>query len=98
MTDRERAILALRRGVPLGEVVKCSCFSDPPTRNGCFGVCEDTVAEPYTAGSLKAAWWVLTGKAYAFEWPKPGDLEKAIGMPLYDRSRFKPTGTQQGAA
>ena len=44
MTDRERAIKALRRGVPLGEVVKCSCFTTPPTRNGCFGVCEDSVA------------------------------------------------------
>lgn len=44
MTDRERAILAIRRGVPLGEVVKCSCYADPPTRNGCFGVCEDSVA------------------------------------------------------
>jgi len=44
MTDRERAIAALRRGVPLGEVVQCSCFSKPPARSGCFGVCEDTVA------------------------------------------------------
>ncbi len=44
MTDRERAILAIRRGVPLGEVVKCSCNTNPPTRNGCFGVCEDSVA------------------------------------------------------
>ncbi len=44
MTDRERAIKAIRRGVPLGEVVKCSCFTDPPTRNGCFGACEDSVA------------------------------------------------------
>jgi hypothetical protein len=44
VTDRERAIQALRRGVPLGEVVKCSCFTTPPTRNGCFGVCEDAVA------------------------------------------------------
>ena len=44
MTDRERAIKAIRRGVPLGEVVKCSCHTNPPTRNGCFGVCEDTVA------------------------------------------------------
>lgn len=52
------------------------------------------VAEPYTAGSLKAAWWVLTGKAFAFEWPKVGDLEDATGMPLWDRSKFKPTGTQ----
>lgn len=38
------------------------------------------VAEPYTAGKLKAALAVLTGRAYAFEWPKAGDLEKAIGI------------------
>jgi hypothetical protein len=44
------------------------------------------VAEPYTAGRLLAAWWVLTGRAYAFQWPKPGDLEAAIGMPLWDRA------------
>lgn len=44
MTDRKRAIVAIRRGVPLGEVVSCSCFADPPTRKGCFGVCEDAVA------------------------------------------------------
>lgn len=44
MTDRERAILAIRRGTPLGKHVTCSCFSEPPTRNGCFGVCEDSVA------------------------------------------------------
>lgn len=44
MTDRERAIRAIRRGVPLGDVVLCSCHSTPPTRKGCFGVCEDSVA------------------------------------------------------
>jgi len=33
------------------------------------------VAEPYTANRLRAAWWVLTGRAYAFLWPKAGDLE-----------------------
>jgi hypothetical protein len=54
------------------------------------------VCEPYTAGRIQAAWWVLTGKAYAFEWPKAGDLEAAVGMPLWDRSTFKPTGTQAG--
>jgi hypothetical protein len=43
-SDRERAIKAIRRGVPLGEVVNCSCHTDPPTRNGCFGVCEDAVS------------------------------------------------------
>lgn len=35
MTDRERAIAAIRRGVPLGEVVMCSCNTKPPTRKGC---------------------------------------------------------------
>ena len=34
------------------------------------------VCEPYTAGSLFAAWAVLRGRAFAFEWPKPGDLEE----------------------
>lgn len=49
------------------------------------------VAEPYTAGSLWAAWAVLTGRAYAIEWPKAGDLEDI----------FQPTragSMRQGAA
>lgn len=54
------------------------------------------VCEPYFGGRLKAAWWVLTGRAYAFEWPKAGDLEAAVGMPLWDRSAHKPTGKQAG--
>jgi hypothetical protein len=39
------------------------------------------VAEPYTAGKLNAAWAVLTGRAYAFEWPKAGDLEDIFKRP-----------------
>lgn len=27
---------------------------------------------------LRAAWWVLTGKAEAVVWPKPGELEDAL--------------------
>lgn len=66
---------------------------------GCMAQVDGTkyayaVAEPYTAGRLLAAWWVLTGKAFAFEWPKAGDLEAALGSPLWDRSKDKPTGTQ----
>jgi hypothetical protein len=37
------------------------------------------VCEPYTSGRLLAAWEVFRGRAYAFEWPKPGDLEKIVG-------------------
>lgn len=36
------------------------------------------VCLPYTDGSLLAAWEVFRGRAYAFEWPKPGDLEAIV--------------------
>lgn len=36
------------------------------------------VAEPYTGNRLAAAWWVLTGRAYALKWPEPGELEAAL--------------------
>lgn len=39
------------------------------------------VAVPYAANIVEriaAAWWVLTGKAHAFTWPKPGELERAL--------------------
>lgn len=50
------------------------------------------VPEPYPANRLVAAWWVLTGRAYALVWPKPGDLESALDRPV--RTRPKPTGKQ----
>lgn len=37
------------------------------------------VCEPYTGGSIFAAWEVLCGRAFAFEWPKPGDIERITG-------------------
>ena len=39
------------------------------------------VPEPYwTFGieRLRAAWWVLTGRAHAVVWPKAGELEQAL--------------------
>ena len=39
------------------------------------------VPEPYDGNKLVAAWWVLTGRAYAVVWPKPGELEAALGLP-----------------
>lgn len=36
------------------------------------------VAEPYSLNVIervRAAWWVLTGRAHAMVWPKAGDLE-----------------------
>lgn len=36
------------------------------------------VRVPYSGNRIGAAWAVLTGKAYAIEWPKHGDLEEAL--------------------
>lgn len=36
------------------------------------------VPMPYTGNRLKAVWALLTGKAYAVQWPEAGDLEKAL--------------------
>jgi hypothetical protein len=54
------------------------------------------VCEPYTGGRLQAAWWVLTGRAYAFEWPKPGDIEAALSQPLWDRAAASKPGVAGG--
>lgn len=53
-----------------------------------------SVCEPYTAGRFAAAWWVLTGRAFAFLWPQEGDLERAVGMdppaPKNSTENFRP--------
>lgn len=56
------------------------------------------VAEPYCSNRLVAAWWVLTGRAYALVWPQPGDLEDIWRRrPISDPRNRKPrpfTATQ----
>lgn len=40
------------------------------------------VPEPYEGNifeRLRAAWWVLTGRAHAVIWPELGELEESIG-------------------
>ncbi|TRD03824.1 hypothetical protein FJV76_14410 [Mesorhizobium sp. WSM4303] len=44
------------------------------------------VAEPYTANRLQAAWWIMTGRAYALVWPESGDLENALGINVRRRT------------
>lgn len=39
------------------------------------------VCVPYMGKRLMAAWWVLTGRAYAVLWPEPGELETIIDTP-----------------
>lgn len=55
------------------------------------------VCEPYTAGRLRAAWWVLLGRAYAFVWPKAGDLE-SVWRREPSSLRRKPHPFQPGTA
>lgn len=45
------------------------------TRNGMW---VRAVPLPYTGNRLKSAWMVLTGRAYAIQWPEAGDLEIAL--------------------
>jgi hypothetical protein len=49
------------------------------------GIYARAVACPYYGNRLVAAWWVLTGRAFALEWPKAGDLENAAGLPFWNR-------------
>ena len=55
------------------------------------------VAEPYTAGSLWAAWAVLTGRAVAFQWPKAGDLEDIFQPTKANSSRLQQQAMMSGA-
>lgn len=55
------------------------------------------VAEPYSCNlfeGIRAAWWVLTGRAYAVIWPKPGDLEQAIHPDRIQSPRPPTSGKQ----
>ena len=38
------------------------------------------VGVPYPGGRIRAAWWVLTGRAHALRWPKAGELEQALSQ------------------
>ena len=44
---------------------------------------------PYSGNRLIAAWWVLTGRAEALIWPKPGELEDALGEASYTLRDWK---------
>jgi hypothetical protein len=41
--DRKAAEASIRRGVPIGHVVPCSCFDESRKSRGCVGLCGDTV-------------------------------------------------------
>lgn len=48
------------------------------SRHDLRAICPRGVCEPHTGGRLLAAWEVFRGRAYAFEWPKVGDIEEII--------------------
>jgi hypothetical protein len=63
--------------------------------NSCWSSTEEeciyarAVALPYDGNRLVAAWWVLTGKAYALKWPEVGDIERALELPFWNRRASK---------
>jgi hypothetical protein len=58
----------------LASIFSPQVMTEAPSGNGWV----HAVAEPYDGNRIVAAWWVLTGRAYAIEWPKPGDLENSL--------------------
>ena len=73
----------------ISDIYRAGCQSGLPD-----GTWVAAVAEPYTANRLVAAWWVLTGRAYALKWPKPADLERTLGLPpkkrIYVAKAYEP--------
>jgi hypothetical protein len=53
------------------------------------------IPEPYHGNKIVAAWWVLTGRAFALVWPQAGDLEEAISQKLSQHSAMSMVGVQQ---
>jgi len=57
------------------------------------------VPAPYYPGPierLRAAWWIITGRAHAVIWPEPGDLEHAMDR-YSNRAALDPrTDTDRG--
>jgi hypothetical protein len=62
----------------LGSDSDKSCMIVPDGNGGSRQLWVRSVPAPYSGNRLVAAWWVLRGRAYAVEWPKAGELEKAL--------------------
>lgn len=64
--------------IPWG-ISRIGCIYHPDVQSGLSdGRWVAAVCEPYPCNwieSIRAAWWVLTGRAHAFIWPEAGDLE-----------------------
>lgn len=65
----------------------CSCETTVVRQGTAYTRWVRAVCEPYTAGSLFAAWEVLRGRAFAFRWPKPGDFESILERELDQAKR-----------
>lgn len=68
------------RNYPWGVHLISNIFAGSGVRAGLpDGRWVHAVQEPYHGGRLRAAWWVLTGRAHAVVWPEDGELEQALG-------------------
>ena len=69
----------------IGDIYPADCAAGLPD-----GRYVRAVAEPYHGNRLSAAWWVLTGRAHAIVWPKPGDLERSLRISPRSRKAVSP--------
>lgn len=75
----------------IGSVFAPGCHAELP--NGKWVI---AVAKEYPTNLLeriRGAWWVVTGRAVTFVWPKPGELEIALGWDSPQRQQsVRPVG------
>lgn len=57
----------------IGSLYHPDCSAGLPDGRWVAAVCEP--CPPSLVERFRAAWWVFTGRAHAFVWPRAGDLE-----------------------
>ncbi|MCK1445394.1 hypothetical protein IVB43_23705 [Bradyrhizobium sp. 48] len=67
----------------IGTIYHADVSAGLPDGRWVAAVCEP--CPPSLRERLRAAWWVFTGRAHAFIWPKAGDLETVFKRTWIER-------------
>jgi len=93
MSAHEKGIEAAKTPLPWGINTIASMIGGPGIQSSRDGlIWSAAVPVPYHKNwyeTIRAAWWVLTGKAEAVIWPKAGELEvRALSARVQEQNRL----------